>query len=74
MPVLSYIHQLFSAETCQAHLHTLRWKEPPFQCPHCQSPKIGPWGSYHYRMLSATLYDGQKRPVAVGGTSQTERS
>ena len=49
MPLLSYIHQLFSAETCQASLHTLRWQERPFPCPHGQSPKIGPWGTYHYR-------------------------
>jgi hypothetical protein len=29
MPVLSYIHQLFNAEHCQAYLHTLRWKDRP---------------------------------------------
>jgi hypothetical protein len=27
MPILSYLHQLFNADTCNAYLHTLRWKE-----------------------------------------------
>ena len=27
MPVLSYIHQLFSADTCQTYIRTLRWKD-----------------------------------------------
>ena len=25
MPVLSYIHQLFNVDQCQAYIHTLRW-------------------------------------------------
>ena len=49
MPVLSYIHQLFDAEHCQAYIHTLRWKDRPLQCPRCQSYDIDPWGTYHYR-------------------------
>ena len=49
MPVLSYVHQLFNAEHCQAYIHTLRWKEHPLQCPRCQSHAVGPWGAYHYR-------------------------
>src|SRR5262245_8447141 len=49
MPVLSYIHQLFNAEQCQAYIHTLRWKERPLQCPRCQSQDVDPWGTYHYR-------------------------
>jgi transposase-like protein len=49
MPVLPYIHRLFSAETCRAYLQTLRWKECPCPWPHCQSPKIGPWDTYHDR-------------------------
>jgi transposase-like protein len=49
MPTRPYLSQLFSPETCQAYLHMLRWKDRPFQCPHCQSPKVGPWGTYHYR-------------------------
>src|SRR5499425_3340106 len=49
MPVLSYIHQLFNAEHCQAYIHTLRWKERPLQCPRCQSHDVDPWGTYHYR-------------------------
>ncbi len=49
MPLLSYLHQLFSADTCQAYIHTLRWKDRPLQCPRCHSHAIGPWGNYHYR-------------------------
>jgi transposase-like protein len=49
MPVFSYLHQLFSADTCHAYIHTLRWKERPLQCPRCQSHDVGPWGTYHYR-------------------------
>ena len=47
MPVLSYVHQLFNAEQCQASIHTLRWKDRPLQCPRCQSHNVGPWGIYH---------------------------
>jgi hypothetical protein len=46
MPVLSYIHQLFDAEHCQAYIHTLRWEDRPLQCPRCQSHDIDPWGTY----------------------------
>jgi transposase-like protein len=49
MPALSYIHQLFSADTCQTYLRTLRWKERTLQCPRCQSHAVGLWGTYHYR-------------------------
>ena len=49
MPLLSYIHQLFSAEQCQAYIHTLRWKDRPLQCPRCQSRDVDPWGTYYYR-------------------------
>ena len=49
MPVLSYVHQLFNAEQCQAYIHTLRWKDRPLQCPRCQSHHVGPWGAYHYQ-------------------------
>jgi len=49
MPMLSYIHQLFSAEQCQAYIHTLRWKDRPLQCPRCQSHAVSLWGTYHYR-------------------------
>jgi transposase-like protein len=49
MPMLSYIHQLFSAEQCQAYIHMLRWNDHPLQCPRCQSHVVGLWGTYHYR-------------------------
>ena len=49
MPVLSYVHQLFNVDQCQAYIHTLRWKDRPLQCPRCQSHDVDPWGTYHYR-------------------------
>jgi Transposase zinc-ribbon domain len=42
MPVLSYVHQLFNAEHCQAYIRTLRWKERLLQCPRCQSQDVDP--------------------------------
>lgn len=26
MSIVSHLHRLFDAETCQSYLHTLRWK------------------------------------------------
>jgi transposase-like protein len=49
MPVLSYVHQLFNAEQCQASMHTLRGQDRPLPCPRCQSHNVGPWGAYHYQ-------------------------
>ena len=49
MPVFSYLHQLFSADTCHAYIHMLRWQEGSLRCPRCQSHDVGPWGTYHYR-------------------------
>ena len=49
MAVLSYLHQLFNAEQCQAYIHTLRWKDRLLQWPRCQSHHVGRWGTYHYR-------------------------
>jgi transposase-like protein len=49
MSVLSYVHQLFNVDQCQAYIHTLRWKDRPLQCPRCQSQDVDPWGQYHYR-------------------------
>src|SRR5215471_10968807 len=49
MPVLSYLHQLFNAEQCQAYIRTLRWNDRPLQCPRCQSHHIGQWNTYQYR-------------------------
>jgi hypothetical protein len=47
MAIVSHLHHLFSAETCQSYIHTLRWKDRPLQCPRCQSHNVGPWGTYH---------------------------
>ena len=56
MPVLSYVHHLFNADTCQSYLHTLRWKDRPLQCPRCQSHHVGPWGTYGVDNLTVPLY------------------
>jgi hypothetical protein len=45
MSIVSHLHQLFNAETCQSYIHTLRWKDRPLQCPRCQSHNVGPWGT-----------------------------
>jgi transposase-like protein len=49
MSVLSYVHQLFSAEQCQAYVPMLRGRDRPLHCPRCQSCDVRPWGMYHYR-------------------------
>jgi transposase-like protein len=49
MPVLSYVHPLFSVDQWQASIHTLRWKDRPLACPRCQSQDVAPWGTSHYR-------------------------
>ena len=49
MSIVSHLHHLFNAETCQSYIHTLRWKDRPLQCPRCQSHHVGPWGTYHYQ-------------------------
>ena len=79
MPMLSYLHQLFNVDQCQAYIHTLRWKDRPLQCPRCQSQNVDPWGTYHYRPglkryrcngckrtfndLTGTLLTGSKRSL-----------
>jgi transposase-like protein len=47
MSIMSHLHHLFNADTCQSYIHTLRWKDRPLQCPRCQSLNVGPWGAYH---------------------------
>ena len=47
MSIVSHLHHLFNAATCQSSIHTVRWKERPLQCPRCQSHNVGPWGTYH---------------------------
>jgi transposase-like protein len=49
MSIVSHLHHLFNAETCQSYIHTLRWKDRRLQCPRCQSHNVGPWGTYHYQ-------------------------
>jgi hypothetical protein len=57
MPVLSYVHQLFNAEQCQAYIHTLWWNDRLRQCPRCQSHHIGCWGKprHNFAHSSAEL-------------------
>jgi hypothetical protein len=55
MPVLSYIHQLFNADTCHVYIHTLRWKDRPLQCPRCQSQDVDPWGTYHSDLAASAI-------------------
>jgi transposase-like protein len=80
MPMLSSIHQLFSAEQCQAYIHAVRWKDRPLHCPRCHSHEVDPWGNYHYRPgckrywckgckrtfndLTNTLLHQSKRPLS----------
>jgi hypothetical protein len=48
MPVLSHLHQLFCAETCQDYIHTLRyaaverWPVPMSPVPKPRRPSLGP--------------------------------
>jgi hypothetical protein len=46
MPILSHLHQLFNAETCDASLLMLGWKDRLLSCPHGQSQDISPWGNH----------------------------
>jgi transposase-like protein len=80
MPMLSYVHPLFSAEPCQAYIHALRWQDRPLHCPRCHSHEVDPWGNYHYRPgckrywcngckrtfndLTNTLLHQSKRPLS----------
>jgi transposase-like protein len=66
MPVLSYVHQLFTADQCQADIHTLRWKDRPLQCPRCQSHNVGPWGAYHYQPGLQRYRCKEKEPTFKG--------
>ena len=40
MSIVSYLHHLFNPETCQAYIHTLRWKYLSLQCPRRQSLNV----------------------------------
>ena len=55
MSIVSHLHHLFNAETCQSSIHTLRWKDRPLQCPRCQSHNVDPWGAYPYGQNIGTL-------------------
>src|SRR5262249_8188057 len=86
MPLLSYIHQLFSAEQCQAYIHTLRWKDRPLHGHRCHSHASDPSGQHHYRAgckryrctgckrtfneLTETLLQWSTRPLAYGSVTK----
>src|SRR5215470_9585990 len=42
MPILSSLHHLFNADTCNTYLPTLRWKEHPLPVPGAQATLWGP--------------------------------
>jgi hypothetical protein len=48
MSIVSHLHHLFNPETCQACIHTLRWKDRPLQCP--------PWSTVSTFSLEAVLF------------------
>jgi hypothetical protein len=45
--MVSYLHHLFTPETCPSYLHTLRWKDRSRQWPRGPRHKVEPWGTYH---------------------------
>jgi transposase-like protein len=49
MSMVSHLPHLFSPETCQSYIHTLRWQDRPLHCPRCQSHNVSPWGASHYQ-------------------------
>jgi len=49
MSMVSPLHPLFHAESCQADIQTLRWKERPRPCRRCQRLNVGPWGTDHHQ-------------------------
>jgi len=49
MSMVSPLHPLFHAESCQADIQTLRWKDRPRPCPRCQRLNVGPWGTDHHQ-------------------------
>ena len=61
MPVLTYLHELFNADTCHTYIYMLQWNERPLQCPCCQSYDIRPWGHYH----DETRWDRMARPKGL---------
>ena len=34
MSIVSHLHHLFNADTCQSYIHTLRWKDRPLHFTH----------------------------------------
>ena len=68
MSIVSHLHQLFNAATCQSYIHTLRWKDRPLQCPRCQSHNVGPWGTYHGFVANFTQEVVKRQlPLSVEG-------
>jgi len=43
MPMVSHLHHLFNAETCQSYIHRVRWKERP--------PPVSPLSEHQRRLL-----------------------
>ena len=55
MPVLSYIHQLFNVDQCQAYIHTLRWKDRPLPMSSVSEPPRRSVGRLPLPARTATL-------------------
>lgn len=81
MPIISYLHELFNEEKCQAYIHKLRWQDRQLECPHCHSQNVSSWGKYHRRPglkryicktchrtfndLTNTMLSGSKLPICI---------
>ena len=79
MPVLSYVHQLFNTDQCQAYIHTLRWKDRPLPLSPVSEPRhwalghvplstrietlLVPWLSAHLQRPHDTLLAQSKRSL-----------
>ena len=44
MSIVSHLHQLFNAETCQSYIHALRWKDRPCNAPDVRATTSVPGG------------------------------
>jgi hypothetical protein len=79
MAIVSHLYQFFHAETCQAYIHTLRWKNRPLSVPavrvstSARGTRTMPSPKRHrckaqgcqctFNDLTGTLLDGSKRSL-----------
>ncbi len=55
MSIVSHLHQLFNAETCQSYIHTLRWKDRPTPMSPLSEPQRRSLGYVPLPARTATL-------------------